>query len=238
MTTDNGVFCVGLLIPSSNTTMETDFHRGLPEEMEIATGRMFLETTTKESEIRMMEESAPGAFKMIATVKPHVTVFGCTSAGALYGQAYDRSIMKQIEEATGTEAVSILSALSEEFARLGARRLVVLTPYIEELNAPIRASLEEDGCEVLSIDGMGLVENTRIGAVRPEEILAFAEEKIGPERRKRADCLFFSCTNLPAIRALPLLREHFGGLPIMTSNLAAINAVRRRFERAHAQETF
>ena len=39
---------------------------------------------------------------------------------------------------------------------------------------------------------------------------------------------------LPAVRALPLLRPAYPGLPIMTSNLAAIQAVRRRFEAAGA----
>ncbi len=232
--TDGG-FRVGLIVPSSNTTMEGDLHRVLPDEVEIVTSRMFLEQTTKESEIRMIEESLPEAARMIRTAKPNLTVFGCTSGGSLFGQEYDRGISKQLKRNTGAEAVTILSALSEEFALLGAKRLLVLTPYVEELNETIRTSLEEDGFDVLSIHGLGIVENTSIGALKGEQILAFAKEKARPETLRRADCLFFSCTNLPAVRALPLLRAHFGALPIMTSNLAAINAVRRRYEKARAQ---
>lgn len=236
MTLENGgeKFRVGLLVPSSNTTMEGDMHRELPDDLEIVTSRMYLEETTKQSEIYMVEESAPEATRMIKTASPHVTVFGCTSGGSLFGQEFDRGIIRRIEQETGTEAISILSALSEEFARLRAKKLVVLTPYVEELNETIRSSLEEDGLEVLSIDGMGIVENLTIGRCTPEKILAFAKEKIDPARLREADCLFFSCTNLPAVRALPLLCEHFSDVPIMTSNLAAINAVRRRYEKASA----
>ena len=228
------VYRAGLIVPSSNTTMEVDFHRALPEAVETATSRMFLEDTTREGEIRMIEDSLPEAARTLRTMKPAVTVFGCTSGGSLFGRGYDRRIQKRLEDATGAEAVTILSALSEEFTLLGARRLVVLTPYTPDLTEAVGASLEEDGMEVLFIRGMGIVENTRIGSLTGAEILAFAQEAVPASLLARADCLFFSCTNLPAVRALALLRSAYDGLPIMTSNLAAIQAVRRRFESAGA----
>ncbi|MBI3025492.1 MAG: aspartate/glutamate racemase family protein [Candidatus Tectomicrobia bacterium] len=230
----NGVFRVGLIVPSSNTTMEVDFHRTLPEGVEVATSRMFLENTTKDEEIRMIEDSLPEAARTLRTAKPALAVFGCTSGGSLFGRKYDRQIQKNLEDATGAETITILSALSEEFALLGAKRLIVLTPYVAELTAAVRSAIEEEGFEVLFIRGMGIVENTRIGSLRGEEILAFARDSIPASLPAEADCLFFSCTNLPAVRALPLLRPAYPGLPIMTSNLAAIQAVRRRFEAAGA----
>ena len=167
---------------------------------------------------------------MLRTVEPHFCVFGCTSGGALFGQAHDQKIKAQIEEQTGAETVTILSALSREFAEMGARKLVVLTPYIDELNASIRASLEEDGMEVLSIDGMGITDNIEIGNTRADKILKFADERLSPQNLKKADCLFISCTNLPAVDALPEIHAHYPDLPLMTSNLAALLAVRRKFE--------
>ena len=47
---------VGLLVPSSNMTMEMDFHRELSESFEIATARMHLPETTKEAEVEMIEK--------------------------------------------------------------------------------------------------------------------------------------------------------------------------------------
>lgn len=223
-------FRVGLLVPSSNATMERDFHKNLPEGVYVATSRMFLDETTKQAEIRMLEESLPEANRMLKTVEPHFCVFGCTSGGALFGQSHDQKIKAQIEEQTGAETATILSALAREFAEMNAKKLVVLTPYIDELNGPIRESLEEDGREVLSIDGMGITDNIEIGNTRADKILAFAEEKISPEDLKKADCLFISCTNLPAVDALPQIQARYPGLPVMTSNLAALLAVRRRFE--------
>ena len=228
--TNDAQFRVGLLVPSSNATMERDFHKNLPEGVFTATSRMFLDETTKQAEIRMIEESLPEANRMLRTVHPHFCVFGCTSGGALFGQAHDKKIKAQIEEQTGAETVTILSALSREFTDMGARKLVVLTPYVDELNAPIRASLEEDGMEVFSIDGMGLTDNIEIGNTGADKILEFADEKLSAQHLKQADCLFISCTNLPAVDALPEIHARYPDLPVMTSNLAALFAVRRKFE--------
>ena len=223
-------FRVGLLVPSSNATMERDFHKNLPEGVFTATSRMFLDETTKQAEIRMIEESLPEANRMLKTVEPHFCVFGCTSGGALFGQSHDQKIKTQIEEQTGAETVTILSALSRAFTEMGAKKLVVLTPYIDELNGPIRESLEEDGREVLSIDGMGLTDNIEIGNTRADKILEFAEEKLSTQNLKQADCLFISCTNLPAVDALPEIQARYPDLPVMTSNLAALLSVRRKFK--------
>lgn len=227
-TTNDAQFRVGLLVPSSNATMERDFHKNLPGEVYVATSRMFLDETTKQAETRMLEESLPEANRMLKTVEPHFCVFGCTSGGALFGQAHDMKIKAQIEEQTGAETATILSALSREFAEMNAKKLVVLTPYVEELNGPIRTSLEEDGMEVLSIDGMGITDNIEIGITRADKILKFAEERLSPQHLKKADCLFISCTNLPAVDALPEIQARYPDLPVMTSNLAALLAVRRK----------
>jgi maleate isomerase len=225
-----GPFRVGLLVPSSNNTMEMDFHRELPDDLEIATARMFLPETTKEAEIEMIDRWLEPASRDLATVKPAVTVFGCTSGGSLFGQNYDEGIRRKIGEETGSEAISILSALSEEFALLGAKKLAVVTPYVQVLTDAVRDSLTEDGFEILAIGGMGITDNLEIGRQHAEAIAGFARETLGTALEE-ADCLFVSCTNLPAVRSLPELRAAFPGLPVMTSNLAVINAVKRRYEK-------
>lgn len=219
---------VGLLVPSSNMTMEMDFHRELPDTFEIATARMHLPETTKEAEIEMIEKWLHRANMDLNTVKPDMTVFGCTSGGALFGQDHDRKIMRQIEQETNSEAISILSALSEEFALLNAKKLVVITPYVQNLTDAVGKSLMEDGFEVLSISGMGITDNLEIGRQGAEQIAGFVRGNVSRETLSDADCLFLSCTNLPAVSALPELCAEFPGTQIMTSNLSVINVVRRR----------
>src|SRR5688572_7538500 len=125
---------VGLLIPSSNSVMEVDFYRHLPSHVTLHTGRMFMEASTVESEIRMLDEFAMPAAEAVGTVRPDIVVFGCTTGGALRGQAFDDELCRRISEVTGGRTVSTIRAVHEAIARRGARRVGVITPYVEELN--------------------------------------------------------------------------------------------------------
>jgi maleate isomerase len=106
----------------------------------------------------------------------------------------------------------------------GARRVGVITPYVESLNDRIRMSLEADGLEVVGIHGMGIADNLAIGAVEPERIAAQASERFGGAD---IDLLFASCTNLRALDARERIEQTLG-VPVMTSNLAALEAVVER----------
>jgi maleate isomerase len=226
---EEGRFRIGLIVPSSNTTMEVDFYNHLQSKASVHIARMYLDTTTKEAEEIMVRESTPEAADMIRTLYPHVTVFGCTSGGSLFGMDYDRKIADDLSEWTGAaKTVTVLGAVSEKLAEVGAKRIAVFTPYIDELNKTIKDCLEEDGIEVLSIQGMGITVNYDIGVLTPEDIMAFAKERY---QDPDADALFFSCTNMRAMDAVPMLEKEFGK-PIVTSNQAAVEAVDRFYHAA------
>jgi maleate isomerase len=92
---------------------------------------------------------------------------------------------------------------------------------VDALNRPIRQSVEADGIEVAGIAGLGIADNFEIARVPVERICDFAERTL---RGLRIDLAFVSCTNLPAVSALPELRRRLD-LPVVTSNQAAIAAV-------------
>ena len=102
----------------------------------------------------------------------------------------------------------------------------VVTPYTDELNRPIKASLEADGLKVVTIRGLGITANFRIAEVAPGAIARFAVQELGP---LQLDCLFVSCTNFRGVEALPLLRDHFD-LPCVTSNQAVLNTLTAFFD--------
>ena len=218
---------VGLLIPSSNTVMEVDFYRHLPASATVHPGRMYMEATTVKGEEEMLDDHCLPTAADVATAKPDVVVFGCTSAGALRGNAYDAELCRRISEVTGKPTVSVIESVRRKLMGLEVRRVAVITPYIEDLNVRIKASVEDDGIEVASIHGMGISVNFNLALVEPPEILAFAREKLAaaPE----VDALFISCTNFQAVATLPQLKAAYD-MPIVTSNQAALEAVGRELD--------
>lgn len=212
---------VGLIVPSSNSVMEVDLYRRLPDAATLHTARMRLEETTPEAEEAMLDDHLPAAIGDVATVHPDVTVFGCTSGGALRGNAYEARLVARIGEETGGEAVSVAAAVRRSIVGRGARRVGVITPYVEALNDKIRASLEDEGLEVAGIHGLGITENFAIAAVEPERIFDFARERFGGAE---IDLLFCSCTNFRALDARERIEQALG-VPVVTSNQAALEAV-------------
>ena len=215
---------VGLLIPSSNTVMEVDFYRGLPSSVTVHTGRMYMESTTVQGEELMLDEYTMPTAQVLATANPDVVVFGCTSAGALRGNAYDSELCSRISEATGVPTISVIESVRHELKAAGGKTVAVITPYVDELNQRIKASVEADGFQVLAMHGMGISHNFDIAQVEPSQIVEFARERLGS--KVPADILFASCTNYQSVSALPLLRQLYG-IPVVASNQAALAAVRR-----------
>lgn len=211
---------VGLLVPSSNTVMETDFFRGLPPGWTLHASRMFLESTTVEAEGRMIDTFAMPAAKALATAYPHVIVFGCTSAGALRGNEFDNSLTMDIQNRTGVPTVSVVASVRRALRLCGSVRVAVITPYVEDLNERIRASFEADGITILRILGLGIQENFRIAHVPADAILDLARRAV---TGLHPDALFVSCTNFPATGILDRLQRDFP-FPVLTSNQVALEA--------------
>jgi maleate isomerase len=223
---------VGLLVPSSNTVMEPDFWRALPPGATLHTGRMYLEETTPEAESRMLDEHVLPAARDLATARPDLIVFGCTSAGALRGNQYDADLCRRISDLSGVPTVSVIASVRQAITASGARRVGVVTPYVDALNQRIRESVEADGVAVAGIAGLGISDNFEIATVPQERIVDFAERTL---RDLDSDLAFVSCTNFPAVAALPELERRLG-LPVVTSNQAAIAAVLRLLATAPARE--
>lgn len=212
---------IGLIVPSSNTVAEVDFYRRLPADCTLHTARMYLEETTPEGEAVMLDEHLPRATSDLASARPDVSVFACTSAGALRGNAYEARLVEGLESQTGAATFSVAASVRSAIRAAGCRRVGVITPYVDSLNEKIAQSLQDDGLEVAAIHGLGITDNFAIAEVESERIVQFASECFAGSD---IDLLFASCTNFRAFDAREEIRQALG-VPVVTSNQAALAAV-------------
>jgi maleate isomerase len=218
---------IALLVPSSNTVMENDLHAGLPRErFTVHTDRMFLVETTREAETRMIEDYAQAAAKDVGTVNPDLLVFGCTSAGSLFGLDHDAKVCRELGELAGCQSLGVINSAAEALARANARKIAVITPYIEDLTKSVANALANDEREIVAAHGMGISVNVELADPEPREIVAFAKEKL---RGVAFDTLFVSCTNFRSLEAKPALEREFPDAQVITSNSSVISAILRRF---------
>lgn len=206
---------IGLLVPSSNTTMEPELNRMAPGDVSIHTARMRLEDVTPEELVEMADE-AERAAGLLATAEVGVIVYGCTTGSLVGGVGWEERLVHSIEERTGIRVLSTSRAVVDAIKVLGGGSVAVATPYTDDLNRIERAFLESSGIEVTSIRGLGLVRNLEIGRTEGTAVEELVRAVAGG-----ADIIFVSCTNLPTIGLIEKLEAELHR-PIVTSNQASM----------------
>ncbi len=208
---------IGVMVPSSNTSVEIDFRRAALPGVSVHSARMWL-TGSDADVLERMNEDVETAAHHLGSADVKLLVYACTGGSLLKGIGYDRALAKEIsEKAGGIPAITTSTAALEALEHLGLKRLSLLTPYPATMTRMVKEFLEGNGYEVLSVAGRGHGSNLEIGADPVEAIVDFALSNQAAE----ADGFFCSCTNWRSMAAAEAI-ERETGKPVVTSNMATI----------------
>lgn len=207
---------IGLIVPSSNTTMEMELHEALPEGVSLHTSRMPLREVTEEELIKMSALAVESA-RLLRDAQVDLILYGCTSGSFIGGTDFEKEIEEKIEREVNTPVITTSSAVIEALRILDAQQIIVITPYTNDINQREREFLESNEFEVLDIRGIGIVENTKIGKLEPYEAYRMAKAMFMEE----ADAVFISCTNFRTFEIIESLEQDLG-IPVVTSNQASL----------------
>lgn len=207
---------IGLIIPSSNTTMEPEFWQMAPKGVSIHTARMRLSNVTVD-ELIQMEKNAVAAAKLLATASVDLLVYGCTTGSLIKGPGYDREISEKLTRETGISSIATATAVLKALETLGAEKVALVTPYTKEVTWKEIEFLEKQGYMVVDVKYLGIKENTMIGKQEPYTAYRLAMRLDAG----KADVVFISCTNFRTIEIIPILERDIG-LPVFSSNTATM----------------
>ena len=100
---------LGVLVPSSNTTLEREFAAALPQGISLHVGRLPLTRIAAQSIVeilRPLEEES----RKLASADVDLILLGATAPGFMKGLGYDREVSAHIEQASGKPVVSTTQA--------------------------------------------------------------------------------------------------------------------------------
>lgn len=161
----------------------------------------------------------------LRAIRPDVVAFACTSASFVDGKAGEARLRDRMTSAGASKAVTTSGAILAALAQLGARDVVVATPYVPEVGKRLVTFLESAGLRVLGNIHMGATNGADIGNKSPEEIEVLAVDAMRPG----AEALVLSCTGLRTFEVIPTLESRLG-IPVLTANQvtmwAALKAAR------------
>jgi len=213
---------LGVLVPSSNTTVEMELRETLPREISLHVGRLPLTRIAAESIVeivRTLEEES----KKLATADVDLILLGATAPTFFKGLGYDREVSARIEKAAGKPATTTSTSLLEALAAVGAKRVALGAAYDDAVNAVAASFLEANGLDVVASLGLGYVDNLAVGRLPVETALDVGRQV----DRDEADAVVLACTNWVSMAAIePLEREL--GKPVISTTQASLWACLRR----------
>lgn len=218
---------IGIITPAGDTVIEVDFARHFTEPFTVHAARMFMESTTLAGELKMLEEEVEPAVIRISQVKPEIIVFGCTSASAILGLEGEKRLVRKIMRLGKCRCITVAGAAIRQIKMSGIRSLMILTPYISEINHRLEETFKEAALPVIYTAGMGYDSDHSIGNIEPGEIKEFVKKHFSPAK---ADGVFLSCTTMRAMEVAPQLQSELK-VPVLTSNAVTIAEVEKFFSR-------
>jgi maleate isomerase len=199
----NGRVRLGILTPSSNTVLEpltSAILDDLPEvTAHFARFRVTEIALSPSSVAQFDDEQILAAAELLADAKVDAIAWSGTSAAWL-GFARDVALCEYILKSTGRPAGTAVLALNEVLAIDGVKRLGLVTPYRDDVQAKIVANYDAAGIAVVSERHLGISDNYAFAEEPPDRIEALIREVAAD----RPDAIAVLCTNL---RGAPLVSE-------------------------------
>ncbi len=198
---------VGLMVPANNTTMQIELPKWLPAGSAVTTVKI-------PRGPGMLTKEAVPAYRdsAIALARQHfkdagydLIAYGCTAAGFLSGPAGDAELSAKLTEATGLPVVTVARAMVRALQHNGAKRIAVVTPYLDAVNTQLEAFLDDGGIEVVRMDSFRAPDTATLGRITAEQVRELALATMGPD----CDALFIGCTQLPTHAILDGLHAQF-----------------------------
>ncbi len=224
------IYRIGQIVPSSNTTMETEIPLMLqsraaqfPEErFTFHSSRMRMKKVTKD-ELAAMDRDSDRCALELSDAQVDVLGYACLVAIMSMGLGYHRESEKRLHEVTvsnGNPApvVSSAGALVEGLRAMGAKKVSILTPYMKPLTQLVVDYIENEGIEVIDAVSLEIPDNLEVGRQNP---LAPAEH-IKRVNTANADAVVLSaCVQMPSFQSVQQV-ENSLGLPVTTAAISTV----------------
>ena len=207
---------------STDLASEADFFDMAPDGVAVHFTRLKTEDhTTNETLSRHIEHMAEAASRIQPDLRPDVVSYSCTSGSIVIGE--ERVLAEIAMGAPWARPMCLVRGVVDALNELGARKLVVGTPYLDEVNTAEAEFLLGKGFEILDFQGLNLATGTEMGKVTPEFWREFAIAIDQPD----ADAIFLSCGGIRALEVVEEI-ERATGKPVITSNQAQFWSCLRR----------
>ena len=226
---------IGQIVPSSNTTMETEIPALLrsreavsPERFTFHSSRMRMKKVTKE-ELAAMDADSDRCAAELADADVDVLGYACLVAIMSMGKGYHCVSERRLHEVTRREGhpapvVTSAGALVDGLKTIGAKRIAMVAPYMEPLTQMVAEYIEAEGIEVVDTIALEIPDNLEVGRRDPLALCTIYKDL----KLEGADAIVLSsCVQMPSLAAVQHVQDECG-LPVISAAIATTYQMLRK----------
>ena len=212
----------GVLIPSTNTTVEIEC-RLLPATCQAHVGR--LKSSGAGSFSPSRDEDIDYQSHLLGTARVEMRILAQTSA-SLHADDYDDVVTRRMSAGAGVPAITSAQAVGRAVRALGARRIAIVSPYSEAVNARAARYFEKKhGLATVALEGFGATDAYAIGHLGPQN----ARDAFVRIDRPEIEIFVVPGGNFPTMPSIEAWEREFKK-PVVTTNQASFWAMLRAFK--------
>lgn len=206
----------GLIVLQTDETIEMEMRRFLDIEgvalyqSRIPSGA----EVTPETLSNMQHEIEQSVSLLPPAIDFDVIGYGCTSAASVIGEAAIEALVQR--NRPSAKVTNPITATKAALKALGAKRIGFVSPYIAEVSASLRGTLERAGYEIVAAGSFNEASDTTVARMTEASIL---KAIIQVAEAAPSDAIFVSCTNLRVANIIAKAEAQLG-IPVLSSNQA------------------
>ena len=207
---------VGLIIPSSNRMVEQEMIQAYPAGVHPHVTRLRM-TGSHRGPLAQVLPHVEEATRALTDARCEVVAFHCTANSMQEGRGGEERLRAAMTGAGAARATTTATSIRRAFDALGARRIVLLTPYDQRTTDHEAEFLHECGYQVLHAAGFALPGSDAYCSTPP----AYWRQRVIEAARPDADVYLISCANISVLGIIDSLESELDR-PIVTSNQAVV----------------
>ncbi len=225
---------IGQIVPSSNTTMETEVPLMLQRAIvpdgvgfTFHSSRAPMKTVSKD-ELTAMNGHMARCASELSDARMDVIASACLVAIMCQGKSYHletERLLRAVCNKDGAETLIVTSAgaLIEASKALGAKKIAIITPYMKRLTDLVVRYIEGEGIEILDAISLEIPDNLEVGARDPLALVEIVKNL----STQNADAVVLSaCVQMPSLAALDLVQRTFD-VPVFSTAAATVFEILR-----------
>ncbi|MDC3129533.1 Asp/Glu racemase [Paracoccaceae bacterium] len=205
---------MGLIVLQVDETIEGEFREAFRKSKnQIFVTRIPSGLEVTAQTLTSMEQHITTSAKLLPQSREFSVIgYGCTSASAIIGS---EKISELIKSGCHTRKVTNPLLSATEYAKnIGVTKLALLSPYIEEVNTPLRKAFETNGLSTEAFGTFGEGKEEKVARISERSTI---EAAINLGQKESVEAVFISCTNLRTFNCLDKIANEINK-PVFSSN--------------------